>query len=198
MPQAACILPPDKVQAAFNTARIRRVRIAAHTGRTMIGIGIEYEKTPFRRIIPDRAALSHRQCSLHDYARRHRRREAGADAGPSQTRLSANESPQRIRRGRRGNVAAARRAERGGVRTRGRRAARQNRCSGNLFRRLPNPRRRAPHHAPDAGRAKMGAAAQHHHERNRNSPNLPSSLHTSACAWTAATSARREPIWNCR
>ena len=36
MPQAACILPPDKVQAAFNTAHIRRVHIAAHTGETMI------------------------------------------------------------------------------------------------------------------------------------------------------------------
>lgn len=58
MPQAACILPPDKVQAAFNTARINRVRIAAHTGETMIGV--EYEKTPFCRVIPDRAALSHR------------------------------------------------------------------------------------------------------------------------------------------
>ena len=37
MLQAACILPPDKVQAVFDTARIRRVRIAAHTGETMIG-----------------------------------------------------------------------------------------------------------------------------------------------------------------
>ena len=36
MPQAACILPPDKVQAAFNTARIRRVLIAAHTGGTIV------------------------------------------------------------------------------------------------------------------------------------------------------------------
>ena len=170
MPQAACILPPDKVQAAFNTARIRRVRIAAYTGGTIIGIGIEYEKTPFRRVVPNHAVLSHRQCSLHDYARRHWRRETGANAGTSQTRLSAHESPQRIRRGQRGNVAAARCAERGGVRTFGRRAARQNRCSGNLFCRLPNPRRRAPRHAPDAGRTKMGAAAQHHHERNRNAP----------------------------
>ena len=194
MPQAACILPPDKVQAVFDTARIRHVRIAAHTGETMIGI--EYEKTHFHRVIPDRAALSHRQCSLHDHARRYRRREVGTDAGPSQTRLSAHESPQRIRRGRRGNVAAARCAERGGVRTCGRRAARQNRFSGNLFRRLPNPRRRAPHHASDAGRAKMGAAAQHHHERNRNAPIRP--ICPSACAWKVATSARRKPIWNCR
>ena len=36
MPQAACILPPDKVQAAFDTVRISRMRIAAHTSRTMI------------------------------------------------------------------------------------------------------------------------------------------------------------------
>ncbi len=36
MPQAACILPPDKVQAAFDTVRIRRVRIAAHTGGTIV------------------------------------------------------------------------------------------------------------------------------------------------------------------
>ena len=36
MPQAACILPPDKVQAAFDTARIRRVCVAAHKGGTMI------------------------------------------------------------------------------------------------------------------------------------------------------------------
>ena len=58
MPQAACILPPDKVQAAFDTVRIRHVRIAAHTGETIIGI--EYEKTHSCRVIPDRAALSHR------------------------------------------------------------------------------------------------------------------------------------------